>query len=98
MRDSGSLARCRERVRVRDICAARLSVAPHIWKLGKFGPSPAARGRASASPDLRARQRVGKTDSKESEGLAWTGYSLSRISVLTDGKRETRKGFRKGYN
>jgi hypothetical protein len=48
---SGSLARYRERARVRDICAARLSVAPHIRNRGKFGPSPAAQGLAPASPD-----------------------------------------------
>src|SRR5260370_3873112 len=49
---SDSLAPRAERFRVRDVCAARLSVAPHIRSVGKFGPSPAARGRASPSPHV----------------------------------------------
>ncbi len=48
--ESGSLAPCGERVRVRDDCAARLPDAPHIRNHGKSGPSPAAQGLASASP------------------------------------------------
>jgi len=48
---SNSLAPRGERVRVRDLCVARLSVAPHIFRIFRnFGPSPAARRRASASP------------------------------------------------
>ena len=49
---SGSLAPRGERVRVRDDCAARLSVAPCIQNLGDLGPSPAAQGLASASPHV----------------------------------------------
>src|SRR5713226_3878633 len=34
-----SLARCRERVRVRDICQARLSEAPDILNSSQLGPA-----------------------------------------------------------
>src|ERR1700722_285170 len=48
-----------ERVRVRDIWAARLSVAPHSGILRKFGPSSAAQGRASTGlPPLGERRRI----------------------------------------
>ena len=37
---SNSLSLCRERVRVRDICAAQLSGAPHIRRTTKLGKVP----------------------------------------------------------
>jgi hypothetical protein len=37
---SNSLSLCRERVRVRDICAAQLSGAPHILGARKLGKVP----------------------------------------------------------
>jgi hypothetical protein len=37
---SNSLSRCRERVRVRDICVARMSGAPHIFNARKLRKVP----------------------------------------------------------